>query len=224
MNHSSTLHDIRTFLATHGHDVPAWSPSSEPLDALVDVLADRRNDERFWQDLAALTRRIENQRVHPAAFAGCEALGGGDVDRLLRELREAMPTASDTAPVSTRSWAATLNATALAGFILLGAMVGCEDPVPEGEGACEAVETYDIVGADEQEVFCELAAIIDESSASDWVRDTLMECLPTMSADDREDLLDGFFDASDEQLAAMLEDLAFSPTCDDDWDDNYNDH
>ena len=222
MNHPATLHDIRSFLATHGRDVPAWSPSSKPFDALVGLLAERRDDERFWQDLAALTRRIENQRVRPSAFAG--VLGGGEVDRLLRELREAMPTEPDTAPVSTRSWAATLNASALAGFILLGAMVGCDDPVPPGEGACEAAENYDIVGVDEQEVFCELAAIIDESSASDWVRDTLMECLPELSADDRADLLDGFLDASDDELAVLLENLAFSPTCDDDWDDNYNDH
>jgi len=224
MSHPTTLHDIRTFLSEHGRHVPAWSPSRGPLDALVGLLSERRDDERFWRDLAVLTRRIENQRIRPDAFAGCEALGGGDVDCLLDELRRAIPAEADSAPTSTRSWAATLNATALAGFVLLGAMAGCDDPVPEGEGACEAAETYDIVGADEQEVFCELVAIIDESGSSDWIRDTLMECIPSLSADERADLLDEFLEASDEELAALLEGLAFSPTCDDDWDDNYNDH
>jgi len=224
MSHPTTLHDIRTFLATHGQHVEAWSPSNKPLDALVGLLAERRDDERFWRDLSGLTRRIENERVNPSVFAGCEALGGGDVDRLLRELREAMPADSDTGPVATRSWAATLNATALAGFVLLGAMVGCDDPVQEGEGACEAAEVYDIVGEDEQEVFCELVAIIDDSSSSDWVYETLMECIPTLSEDLRSSLLDDFLEASDDELASLLEELAYSPACDDDWDDNYNDH
>ena len=222
-NHPTTLHDIRNFLAAQGHAVPAWSSSRRPLEALYEVLQQQRHDEGFWRDLAALTNRIEDARLRPSAFAGCEALGNADVDGLLTDLRSALPD-TDSGPRPMRSWTATLNATALAGFILLGAVVGCDDPVTPDEALCDAAAEYDIAGDDEQAVFCELCDIIDESASSDWVHETLMECIPEMSADAREDLLDEFVNASDEDLANILIGLAQSPECDDDWDDNYNDH
>lgn len=73
-------------------------------------------------------------------------------------------------------------------------------------------------------MYCELVSIVEDSAHADWVIDTLRECLPELSSDTRDELLDAFLDASDDELATILEGLALSPECDDDWDDNYNDH
>jgi hypothetical protein len=224
MHQPTALHDIRSFLATHGQVVPAWSPADEPLQALYSLLQQRRHDDAFWRDAAGLARRIESTRIRPATVSGLEAIAGGDLDKLIADLRASVPETAD-APRSMRSWAATLNATALAGFVLLGAAVGCDGPLAGGNGnaQCDEAAEYDI-DADEQDVFCELMSIVDDSAHDDWVVDTLRECLPDLGSDVRDELLDAFLDASDDELANILEGLALSPECDDDWDDNYNDH
>jgi len=221
MTHAPTipLHEIREFLARHGRDVPAWSATSAPLEALYALLADRRDDEVFWRDLASLVARIEDTRVRPDALA--DAFGASEVNRLVRDLRAELPTESGQ-PRTMRTWAKTLGATALAAFFVLGAAMGCE-PFDPDSAECDAAIEFEIP-QDEQTVFCELVEIVEDASPAQWVIDTLMECIPSLAEDQREDLLDEFASASDDELADLLFDLATSPDCDDDWDDNYNDH
>jgi hypothetical protein len=213
------LHDVRAFLARHGHDVPAWSSTSAPLEALFALLAERREDEAFWRDLASLVARIDDTHVRPRVLAG--AVGAHEVQRLVRDLRAELPAASDP-PRTMRAWARTLGVTALTAFFVLGAAMGCE-PFDPDSAECDAAIEFEIP-QDEQTVFCELVEIVEDASPAQWVVDTLMECIPTLAEDDREDLLDEFVNASEDDLADLLFDLATSPDCDDDWDDNYNDH
>ncbi len=221
MNRTKTvpLHDIRSLLSRYGHDVPAWSSTAAPLDGLYALLADRRDDEVFWRDLASLTRRIEAARDH--SDPSIAALGATRVDELLTDLRAEIPVAAPTQR-SASSWARTLSATALAAFLVLGASMGCEPFDPE-TAECDAAVEFQ-VPQDEQTVFCELVEIVEDTAPASWVHDTLMECIPTLAADDREDLLDDFVNASDDELADLLFELATSPDCDDDWSDNENDH
>ena len=221
MNHDQTipLHDVRAFLTRYGHDVAAWSSAAAPLDALYAMLADRRDDEVFWRDLTVLTRRIEDARVRGDAAGS--ALGATQVDQLLDDLRAEIPVQS-TPQRSVRSWTRTLSATALAAFLVLGASMGCEPFDPES-AECDAAIEYEVPQG-EQTVFCELVEIVEDTAPASWVHDTLLECIPSLAADDREDLLDDFVTASDDELADLLFELATSPDCDDDWSDNENDH
>ena len=221
-----TLHDIRSFLVAHDHAVPPWSPTHTPLEMLYGLLRQRSGDDTFWRDLCVLVRSVDANRTRPAG-----ALSDLDVDGLLDELRTAMGDDHGSPPPSMRRWAATSPIAALSGFLLLGAAMGCsgtteddDDDSASQQALCQEAEDHEIPQV-EQDVYCQLVDIIEASSPSNDVRDELMECLPEISAEQREALLDAFLAATDEELAELLEDTAFSelcgyPTDDDDSDDH----
>lgn len=227
---NTVLHDIRSFLDTHGHPVPAWSPAQTPLEALYRLLRDRRGDDALWSDLNALTRAVAEARLRPD-----HALDAADVSDLLAELRHALEESPGRDPLPLRRWAATAPIAALSGFLLLGAAMGCTTPGNDddddddsavAEQACQEAIDHEIPQA-EQDVFCQLVDLIEGASVGDGTREQLMECLPELSAEQREELLDAFVAASDEELAGLLEDAAFSQLCGwdgDDDDDTVNDH
>ncbi len=226
---STVLHDIRSFLDDHDHPVPAWSPAHTPLEALYRLLRDRQGDDALWSDLTALTRAVAEARLRPD-----HALEPADVDDLLAELRHTVGGPSGGDPLPLRRWAATAPIAALSGFLLLGAAMGCTTPGNDDddddsavvEQPCQEAIDHEIPAA-EQDVFCQLVDIIEAASVGDGTREQLMECLPELSAEQREELLDAFLAASDEELAGLLEDTAFSQLCGwegDDDDDTINDH
>lgn len=219
------LHDIRSFLQTHDHPVPPWSPVETPLTALYRLLRQRHGDDALWSDLAALTRTVAASRLRPDG-----ALARAEVDDLLNELRHTL--AEDDPAVPMRRWAATAPIAALSGFLLLGAAMGCTTPANDDDDSsneqaiCTEAIDHEIPEA-EADVFCQIVDIIESSSGNDAVREQLMECLPELSAEQRQELLDAFLTASEAELADLLEETAYSGewcgTGDDD-DDTINDH
>jgi hypothetical protein len=221
------LHDIRSFLRDHDHPVPAWSPAETPLAALYRLLRQRQGDDALWNDLTTLTRTVAESRLNPDG-----ALARADVDDLLAELRNTL--GEDRASVPLRRWAASAPIAALSGFLLLGAAMGCTTPANDDDdddsafqqNMCTAAIENEIP-ASEADVFCQIVDIIEASSANDAIREQLMECLPELSAEQRQELLDAFLTASGEELADLLEQTAYSGewcgTGDDD-DDTINDH
>lgn len=220
------LHDIRSFLETHDHPVPPWSPAETPLAALYRLLRQRQGDDALWSDLATLTRTVAQARLRPDG-----ALDRADVDDLLRELRHTL--GESRAAVPMRRWAATAPIAALSGFLLLGAAMGCTTPANDDDdddsvlqqAVCQEAIDLAIPEA-ETDVFCQIVDILESSSASDAIREQLMECLPELSAEQRQKLLDAFLTVSGEELADLLEQTAYSGewcgTGDD--DDTINDH
>lgn len=216
---STSLHEIRDFLGRHGSAPPAWSDARTPLDALYGLLRERREDPAFWADLADLTHRLEEAR----RLEDAPALDGARMDRLLTDLREALPV-NGGGPRSASAWIGSgIGLSALAAFVLLGSSLGC----PTTAVCPEAADAG--IAADEQVVYCDLVAIIDAAEINDGARDDLLDCLPNMNAEEREDLLDEFENASEEELAELLMELAASNECeggsDDDttedpWDDD----
>ncbi len=221
------LHDIRSFLQTHDHPVPPWSPVETPLAALYRLLRGRQGDDALWNDLTTLTRTVAESRLRSDG-----ALARADVDDLLAELRHTLGRDEEAVPL--RRWAATAPLAALSGLLLLGAAMGCTTPANDDDDddstfqqsiCTEAIEND--IPASEADVFCQIVDIIESSSANDAIREQLMECLPELSAEQRQELLDAFLTASGEELADLLEQTAYSGewcgTGDDD-DDTVNDH
>ena len=219
MQQSTSLHEIRDFLGRHGSAPPAWSDARSPLDALYGLLRERREDPVFWADLAELTRKLEDAR----RFEDAPALDGARMDQLLTDLREALSVDGD-APSNATAWIGSgIGLSALAAFVLLGSSLGC----PTTAVCPEAGDAG--IAEDEQVVYCDLVAIIDASGIDEGAKDDLLACLPEMNAEEREDLLDEFENASEDELADLLMVLAASAEChgsasDDDttdpWDDD----
>ena len=240
MKHATTsLHHIRAFLDRHGASTPAWSEPERALDALYDLLRARRDDPAFWADLADLTRRLDDDRVRPELIDGSEALGLESVDHLVAELRAALPTV-DRGPRTAREWVgAGLGLGALASFFLLGASIGCPAPIhPDVNDddddddsteytPCAEATDAGIQDEAEQQVYCDLVDLIESAEIPPNIRDELLDCLPLLGAELRSELLDEFENASEEELADLLAQLAASEDCggggDDDttpWDDD----
>ncbi len=235
MKHTTTsLHQIRAFLDRHGAGIPAWSEPERAVDALYALLRERRDDPVFWAELSELTRRLDDARVSPELVDGSEVLGLGSIDRLLVELRESLP-ATERAPRTAREWVgAGLGLGALASFLVLGAAIGCPAPNHPDVGdddtsytPCAEATDAGIQDEAEQRVYCDLVDLIETAEIPPDVRDDLLACLPELGAEERENLLDQFENASEDDLAELLLDLAETEPCgaggDDDttpWDDD----
>jgi hypothetical protein len=211
--HTTSLHEIRDFLGRHGGAPPAWSDPATPLDALYRLLKERREDPLFWADLADLTRRLEDARLRgDLAVAG--GLEPARVDQLLADLRENLPVNGD-GPRNVRAWVGSgVGLAAVAGFVLLGASLGCPTTAlcPEAGDAG--------IADDEQTVFCSLVEIIDSAEINESAKTDLIDCLPNLNAEDREDLLDEFENASEDELVELLMEMAATNDCDGGGDDD----
>ena len=226
---ATSLHHVRDFLLTQGDATPQWSTGAEAVDALYALLRERRDDEAFWSELAGLLERLEDSRVRPDLIRGADVLGGAAVGQLLAELRAALPAAD--APSDVRSWiSASSSAGVLAALLLLGSAVGC---VPQLNGNPsdddDAVETCDEAieqgyQAETADVYCELIDLVRSADTSISVREDVLDCLPTLSAEYRESLLALFRTYDEETLAEALQALAWSDDCDPGWDDDDAEH
>ena len=59
----SSLHDIRHFLSRYQDAPEPWASSELALDRLYELLLERQSDDEFWQELARLVRRLEDQQL-----------------------------------------------------------------------------------------------------------------------------------------------------------------
>ncbi len=210
--HTTTLLEIRSFLARRAVAPEPWSSSSAAVDALLELLRARRDDPVFWRELEELVERLDDARVHPRLLEGAEVLGRATVAELLEALREALPPEETSA----RSWIRGIDAArALAAFLLLGAAVGCPPTDSEYEACAEAPDGLSEANS---EVYCDLVALVDDSDVDSATQAEVLDCLPGMTDTERRDLLDAFLDYNDEELASALEQMALD--CDDPGDDD----
>ena len=210
---NTTLHEIRHYLNTCGCAPPPWSDARTQVDALYTLLREKRGDDPFWQGLSGLAVRLEDARVSPSLIEGSEVLGGGRVDQLIDDLRSSLPV-NGAGPRDTRSWtASSIGITALAAFALLGTSLGCEPIGPIGPNACDEAVDAGVQTAAAADVYCEIVDIIQDADVHENLKASLLECLPEYANDEREDLLDAFVDADDDQLVELLEDMAWSSPC-----------
>lgn len=216
----TTLQEVRGFLNAQHAGTPAWSTAGEALEALYASLRERREDPDFWHALTALLVRLEDARVHPDLIRGAEVLDGATVKALLAELRDALPTDSD-GPSDPRSWVRGLRTLhALAAFLLLGVATGCpptlsgddDDDDASFDNGCDEADALGYTG-DEAAVYCELVNIAEGSGLAALSRADLLECLPTLSAARREQLLDVFRDLSGADLRDALYNLIGGQEC-----------
>ena len=233
---TTSLHEVRSFLVDQGVASPPWSSGAEAVDALYALLRERRDDEAFWGRLEGLLTRLEDARVRPELISGADVLGGAAVGQLLIDLRLALPAGGD-GPTDARSWARGATAArALAAFLLLGAAVGCQPQLNGGDdddvagvdddddvGTCDEAEALELEG-DDADVYCELLEIIEGADVPTSIRLDVLECLPRLSAEARETLVESFRTMDEEELADALQDLAWSWLCNPDEDDDDADH
>jgi hypothetical protein len=219
----ATLVQVREFLTAHDVDVAPWADPQAPLDALSRLLRARRDDDRFWADLAALTRRLRDARVRPELVEGAEVLGNASIDHLIGALRRHLGE-DQTA----RAWATgQRSAPALAAFLVLGAAfaTGCgkadtaapaptttPPPTTDTEPCAEAVAEGLV--DDEASVYCELIDLVRASDLSTAMQSDLIDCLTDLAAAEREAWLAEFQSAaSDAELEELLYQHATTYPC-----------
>jgi len=221
---TTTLIEIRDFLATEGCAPPPWGPPERAVDALYRLLRERRGDDRFWADLAELTRRLDDRRFDPAPLS--EVLGATELDRLIADLRRSLDGAG--AKPSALAWiGSAASASALVAFLLLGAAAGCDngpsdgdgdvdadvepdaDVVPDAEADAEAEEPCAEAVArgytgEVARVYCDLIEVIQGSTVAAGVKTDLLACLPELDAALRASLIEQFATMNDTDLATYL--------------------
>jgi hypothetical protein len=131
---------VRAFLDAEGVRLAPWTTLNETYRQLYGMLAERRDDAAFWPSLRALLESLaDDVACGGVAVPVAELLDGREIERLVAELRRALPSAGrERAPLT--DFTASLAAPALCGFLLLGlaASAGCASP---DETARRAVPT-----------------------------------------------------------------------------------
>ena len=220
----TSLLEIREFLSSH-HCVPApWETPKDVAAHLYGALCAKREDQKFWFELQDLVNRLDDLRFDRAAFDGADAFRGTTLSHLMTDLRNSLDGGSRGGGI--RRWASrSLCVAALFSFLLLGVAVGCgtqsDDEV--SYQTCPEAEYQDISGFNGA-VFCELVEIIDEADLPTDLKYELLECLPKLDADYREQLLVLFQTMDDETISEFLNNPTTLCASDDDsWNDD-DDH
>jgi hypothetical protein len=143
---------VRRFMMDMGLRVRPWTGLDDTYRALHRLLAKKKDDPEFWAPLTALlkdvvaaaTRADEDNRL-PAPYA--ELLRAWDVDRLVADLRAAMPEASaGFGAAALLRFTSSLCAPALGGFLLLGLATACDHVHGSGDGTQDASADTDTDG------------------------------------------------------------------------------
>jgi len=229
MMNAPSLVEIRRFLLDEGCAVEPWSSPEVVLQSLHDLLAMKRDDERFWARLKELARRLDARCFDPRALPDFDALGPVAVDRLVDELRRSV--APGRVPV--REW---LQKSAGLGAILvvvLGLTLSCDSsseapadvaPWSPDDWQCESVaDSYAIDDADDRDALCELGDYVKGATVTEGTMHLMLDCLPGYDMAWRANLLEQFEGATAAELNAMITDLtsegaACGPIYDDDDD------
>ncbi len=131
----TVTHRVRGFLWAQGVRVKPWSGLEETYDALYELMRSRKDDPGFWPALAGLLRAIVESAAEPAAgrlpAPQAELLSSWDIDRLVADMRAALPEgqalSADSGRGAFRRFTAGLAAPVLGGFLLIGMVAagGC---------------------------------------------------------------------------------------------------
>jgi hypothetical protein len=143
--------------------------------------------------------------VDLSRLGSCEAFGYATVDKLLDDLRADLRGNTASVPVSWKTaLSSSLRATSLAAFLLLGTVAAsCSD---DGGGPCGEATANGVTG-DNAVVYCDLVDVINDSGLSGADKTALLDCLPSLDAAYRQQLLDSFQSMDDAAISAYLQDM-----------------
>ena len=129
----TVTHRVRSFLASQGVFLKPWTGLDETYAELYALLMRRKNDPSFWGPVAELIQSIVACAVEPGSgrlpAPDAELLASWDIDRLVIDLREALPASGEpSGPDTLERFTRRLPAPVLGGFLLLGLVAsGCYD-------------------------------------------------------------------------------------------------
>lgn len=208
-----TLVELRRFLVEEGCALEPWSSPEAVVRSLHDLLAHKRDDERFWARLKELSRRLDARDFDARGLPDFEVLGPAAIDRLVDELR------GSVGPSRSRSVLDWLRTGAGLGAILvvvLGLALSCADEEPADIDApwspdawqCDVVaDGHGITDEAERDALCQLGDYVKGAAVTDSTMRAVLDCIPGYDAAWRADLLDQFENATAEELNALLVDL-----------------
>lgn len=214
----TSLMDIRDFLSIQDCAPAPWETPQGVVDCLYGYLKTKQSDSIFWTDLKELVDNLEDAQFDRDAFAGSLAFRGTALSDLVEDLRHALGDdggGSDDHDGRLKTWTRkSLSAASLLSFLLLGSAFGCA--VGDGEMSESDVSVQiDNVCSEgsysgwDGELTCELLSIIDAADIDAKKKNQLLQCLPKLDIQAREDLLAQFDTLSDEQLVMELEEVNF---------------
>lgn len=231
MPQTTSLTEIRDFLAAEGCAPEPWSTPEAALQRLYALLVERNDDERFWARLKELTRRLDRGRFDPSALPEFETLGSAAVDRLVDDLRKSLGDGDgDKSQRTLGQWLSSNAGMALVAFLMFGISISCADDEPEPEPtwtvnnwSCQAqADYYDITDDDERDRLCSLGDYVNGADVYDSDKNLMLDCLPDLSAAYRMELLDQFQNATAEELNDILTEMtAWGGTCEEDYSGHY---
>jgi hypothetical protein len=134
----TTTQRVRRFLSQQGAVLRPWTGLKETYDELYALLRRRQGDPEFWQPLKALLQEVvdsaaDSQRRGSGATPATELLDTWQVDKLVDELRDALPPEGNGASPTRVDFTRMLSSAVLGGFLLLGlAAAGCNGDSPGG--------------------------------------------------------------------------------------------
>ena len=241
----TNLIDIRNFLTAHGANKAPWGTPKEAIEQLYTMLAEKRDDRRFWADLKDLVVRLEDHRFNAEAMKNSQALGVASVDDLIDVLKREL---GQSSAVNAQSWMSRpVGYAAILGFLLLGSSISCNtdnggsdaedsdddtslyDDDTNGNSnmidwedyTCDALAEDYSVSNEDKDVLCDLVDYVMESDIPNYVKIDILECLPEQDAKYREMLLETFQLLNDDEIAGLLQNLASTgATCSDPYMDD----
>ncbi len=209
----TTIQRVSGFLARQGMAMRPWSGASEVLAALEEFLALKSDDEAFWGPLAELLEGMQaSVRGASAGLATPEAeiLTGAQIDRVIEEIRAALP--GSVGRCESHGMLTGLAAPALACVLWLGIILGGSVDAQAAQPA-EAKGTQSAVVVSQADPTLTLAGFVTGSDLSVGLKAKLLVCLTGFATDERAGLVELFEKMTPEEIAAQLMGMVESERC-----------
>jgi hypothetical protein len=233
----TVTHRVRSFLASQGVFLKPWTGLDETYAELFALLRRRKNDPSFWKPVADLIQSVVTCAVEPGSgrlpAPDAELLASWDIDRLVAELREALPSSGEPSdPDAMGRFTRRLPAPVLGGFLLLGLVAsGCYDSSqrsgdastdPDAEAVVDARDAQEADRTDPADIPPEvpwwaegctldrsgvLFTTLLRSDLDGYSKQTLCTCFTHLNASWSDGLSELFETGTPEQVAFALEEM-----------------
>lgn len=192
----SALQELRTFVSGDSHDLPPWSSAGELMEHVFGLVHRRREDEAWLGRLGDLVVGLRTSGALDGETPWRPLVDRDNLDALIREIRQ-MP---DHPNVPGGAFLRGMGLQAVLGLSAMTLAVGCTQ-------VCEEATEAGIPD-DHAASYCELVDYINGANIDADLQDELLDCLPTMPSAKRDELVDLFATATDDEIADQLLELA----------------
>ena len=192
----SALQELRTFVSADGHDLPPWSSAGELMEHVFGLVHGRRDDEAWLGRLGELVVGLRTSGALDGETSWRPLVDREYLDALIREIRQM----HDLPSGQRGGFLGGLGLQAVLGLSAMTLAVGCAQVCDEA--------TQDGIPAEHAEAYCELVDYIKAADIGDQMQDELLDCLPTMPSSRRDELVDLFATATEDEIADQLLELA----------------